>query len=169
MRAAIALASFAALLDCAAAPIRKAEPTRGPDPGHTADRTATRPAVPYRALVERSAQRHDVDPRLILGLIEVESNFNPKARSKSGARGLMQLMPETGRRFGARDFEDPAQNIEAGTGYVRYLFDLFGGDVDRVIAGYNVGEMAVFRAGGVPQTPAVRAFVGAVKAASRKY
>jgi soluble lytic murein transglycosylase-like protein len=154
--AAIALAALAALLACAAAPVRKAAPLESRH-------------APYRALVERSARKHDLDPRLILGLIEVESNFDPKARSRSGACGLMQLMPETGRRFGARKFDDPAQNIEAGTSYVRYLVDLFGGDVDRAIAGYNVGEMAVFRAGGVPQTPAVLRFVGAVKAAAQRY
>lgn len=156
LRAVIALAAFAALLACAAAPVRK--------PGPPQSRQ-----TPYRALVERSARTHHLDPGLILGLIEVESNFDPKARSRSGARGLMQLMPETGRRFGARDFDDPAQNIEAGTSYIRYLVDLFGGDVDRAIAGYNVGEMAVFRAHGVPQTPAVLRFVGAVKAAARRY
>ena len=126
-------------------------------------------AQPYLRKVRRSAARYGVDPRLILGVIQVESNFNPKARSASGARGLMQLMPETARRFGARRIDDPAENIDAGARYLRYLLDLFGGDVDRALAGYNAGEMTVFRVGAVPDSPGVRNFVRDVKACGRQF
>ncbi len=137
-------------------------PIRASGPGYRA-------AEPYLALVRRTAARHGVDPRLILGVITVESNFDPKARSRSGARGLMQLLPETGRRYGARVLDDPAQNIDAGTGYLRYLLDLFGGDIDRALAGYNAGEMTVVNAGGVPDAPAVRKFIRDVKASGSRF
>ncbi len=126
-------------------------------------------AEPFLGDVERSAERHGVDARLILGVIRVESNFDPKARSKSGARGLMQLLPETGRRFGARALDDPAQNIDAGTRYLRYLLDLFHGDIDQALAGYNAGEMSVVRAGGVPASPGVREFIRSVRAACAEF
>ncbi len=128
-----------------------------------------RRAEPYLAVVRQSAERYGVEPRLILGVIRVESNFEPKARSSSGARGLMQLLPETGRRFGARSLDDPAQNVDAGTHYLRYLLELFRGDVDRALAGYTAGEMSVVRAGGVPKTAAVRNFIQAVRDASGEF
>ncbi len=128
-----------------------------------------RRAEPYLPVVQRSAERYGVEPRLILGVIRVESNFEPKARSSSGARGLMQLLPETGRRFGARSLDDPAQNVDAGTRYLRYLLELFRGDVDRALAGYTAGEMSVVRAGGVPRTASVKSFIRAVKDASGEF
>jgi soluble lytic murein transglycosylase-like protein len=126
-------------------------------------------ARPFLRFVLKSAKRNRLDPRLVLGVIQVESNFDPRARSRSGARGLMQLMPGTASRFGDLDPTDPRQNIEAGSRYLRYLLDLFGGDVDRALAGYNAGEMAVFSEGGSPLSPAVREFVRDVKAASRQF
>jgi len=126
-------------------------------------------ARPYLRFVMKSARRNGVDPRLILGVIQVESNFDAAARSRSGARGLMQLMPGTASRFGARNPGDPRQNVEAGARYLRYLLDLFGGDVERALAGYNAGEMAVFNAGGHPLSPSVREFVRDVLAASRQF
>ncbi len=149
-----------------------AEPAPRNPPGAPSLRT-TGPdfqrAEPFLGHVRRSAERYAVDPRLILGVIRVESNFNPRARSVSGARGLMQLLPETARRFGARSIDDPAQNIDAGTHYLRYLLDLFRGDVDRALAGYNAGEMSVVRAGGVPPAAGVRRFVRDVKASARQF
>ena len=109
------------------------------------------------------ATKHDVDPRLVLAVIKAESNFNPRARSKSGARGLMQLMPATARRFGARSIDDPAQNIDAGTKYLRYLLVLFEGDVDRALAGYVAGEMTVVKQGGVPHVKGVETYIRRVR------
>jgi Transglycosylase SLT domain len=126
-------------------------------------------ARPYLRLVSESSQRHEVDPRLILGVIKVESNFNPQAMSPSGAVGLMQLMPGTAARFGCTAAADPAQNIDAGTAYLRYLLELFHGDVDRALAAYNTGEMTVVKQGGVPGSPALRQFVDSVKGYARRF
>lgn len=98
-------------------------------------------------LVTRSAQRNGVDQRLIYAVMRQESSFNPRATSYKGARGLMQLMPATASRFGVTDIYDPAQNIEGGTRYLRFLLDTFNGDVELALAGYNAGEHAVYRYG----------------------
>jgi soluble lytic murein transglycosylase-like protein len=120
-------------------------------------------ARPFLGFVLESSERNGVDPRLILAVIRAESNFDPGARSSSGARGLMQLMPGTAKRFGAKSIGDPAQNIEAGTRYLRYLLELFKGDVDRTLGAYIAGEMAVVRSGGVPPTKGVQAYVRKVR------
>ncbi len=116
-------------------------------------------AKPFLPDVKRCAERYSVDPRLILAVIKVESDFNPMARSSSGARGLMQLLPTTAARFGAHSVEDPAENIEAGTQYLRYLLDLFKNDVDKALAAYNAGEMTVVKTGGVPARPDILQFL----------
>jgi soluble lytic murein transglycosylase-like protein len=76
-----------------------------------------------------------------------ESTFKPRAMSYKGARGLMQLMPGTAQRFGVSNIWDPRQNIEGGTRYMRFLLDLFEGDVNLALAGYNAGEGAVMKYG----------------------
>jgi len=100
-------------------------------------------------IVESSA-RHGVDPVLIYSIMHRESAFKKLAVSYKGARGLMQLMPATAARFGVRNIFDPAQNIEAGTRYMRFLLNRFGGDVGLALAGYNAGEGAVDKYRGVP-------------------
>lgn len=99
------------------------------------------------ALIRSAAARHGLDPRLMLAVMRQESSFNMRAVSPKGARGLMQLMPATARRFGVRDIFDPAQNIEGGAQYLRFLLDTFNGDVELALAGYNAGENAVARYG----------------------
>ncbi|HEY6331548.1 MAG TPA: lytic transglycosylase domain-containing protein [Blastocatellia bacterium] len=101
----------------------------------------------YDRMVTESAVRNDVDPNLILAVMNQESGFNPHARSYKGACGLMQLMPDTARRFGVVNIYDPAQNIEGGAKYLRFLLDKFNGDVKLTLAGYNAGEGAVVEAG----------------------
>ena len=123
----------------------------------------------YLAYVKRSADKHDIDPRLILALIKVESNFEERTRSSRGARGLMQLMPKTAEKFGAKSVDDPEENIEAGTRYLKYLIDLFRGDLDRALAAYNSGEMTVVKAGGVPRNAGIRRFVRDVRAYYQKF
>ncbi|MCW5968226.1 MAG: lytic transglycosylase domain-containing protein [Blastocatellales bacterium] len=98
-------------------------------------------------LIARNAARHGVDPMLIYYVMREESGFNRRAVSRAGARGLMQLMPDTARRFGVRDIHDPAQNIEAGTKYLKTLLGLFDGDVKLALAAYNAGEGTVLRYG----------------------
>ena len=83
-------------------------------------------------------------------VIQVESDFNPNCVSHKGARGLMQLMPATARRFGVTKLHDPEQNIHGGVRYLAYLLDLFNEDLPRVLAGYNAGENAVLKYGGIP-------------------
>ena len=83
-------------------------------------------------------------------VIQVESNYNPKAVSRKGALGLMQLIPSTARRYGVSDPFDPQQNIEGGVRHLRDLLDIFEGDLNLALAGYNAGVNAVSRYGGIP-------------------
>jgi soluble lytic murein transglycosylase-like protein len=103
-----------------------------------------------RALAIAAAQRHGLDPNLVLAVVGVESGFQPDAVSHKGARGLMQLMPGTARDMGVTDVFDPAQNLDGGTRYLRMLVALYGGDLGRALAAYNAGPGAVKRHGGVP-------------------
>ncbi len=111
------------------------------------------PNTPYSDLIYKAARRHAVNPHVVAAVMEAESDFQPKAKSRAGACGLMQLLPETARRFGLmrkRDLFNPAKNIEAGVRYIGWLTERFGGDLARVVAAYNAGEGAVDRFGGVP-------------------
>ena len=92
-----------------------------------------------------SSNRHGVDPLLIYSIMHRESSFKKFALSNKGARGLMQLMPATAARLGVRDIFDPQQNIEGGVKYMRFLLNLFDGDVRLALAGYNAGEGAVLK------------------------
>jgi soluble lytic murein transglycosylase-like protein len=98
-------------------------------------------------LIRVNGDRFGIDPYLVFLVIEKESRFHPRALSPKGAMGLMQLMPGTARRLGVRRPFDPAENIRAGTQYMRELMDMFGGKVDLVLASYNAGEGAVLKYG----------------------
>jgi len=102
------------------------------------------------ALIVAAGARNGVDPVLLYAIMHRESSFHTGAVSPKGARGLMQLMPGTAARFGVRNIFDPAQNIEGGARYVRFLLDYFNGDVRLALAGYNAGEGAVNKYGGIP-------------------
>ncbi len=104
---------------------------------------------PYHGAVQAAAGRFRLDPALIHAVIEVESKYNPNAVSGKGAIGLMQVMPETGRRYGVRALElrVPEKNIATGAQYLADLLRLFRGDVALALAGYNAGERAVARYG----------------------
>lgn len=97
--------------------------------------------------IVESAKRNSVDPLLIYSIMHQESSFKPRAMSHKGARGLMQLMPGTAARFGVTNIWNPKQNIEGGVRYMRFLLDLFAGDVKLALAGYNAGEGAVIKYG----------------------
>jgi hypothetical protein len=99
------------------------------------------------SFIVESGQRNSVDPLLIYSIMHQESSFKPRALSPKGARGLMQLMPPTAARFGVKNIFDPKQNIEGSARYVRFLLDLFSGDVKLALAGYNAGEGAVIKYG----------------------
>ncbi len=111
------------------------------------------------ALVDEIAQASGVDPFLARAIIQAESAFNYKARSRVGALGLMQLMPATAERFGVLDPFDPRQNIMGGTKYLRWLLDYFKGDLTKTIAAYNACEGAVTRHNGIPPFQETRAYV----------
>ena len=94
-----------------------------------------------------AAAETKVDAGLIKAVISVESGYNPLARSPKGATGLMQLMPETARRYGVKDIRDPRENIHGGARYLRDLMAMFGNDLHLVLAAYNAGEEAVMKYG----------------------
>jgi soluble lytic murein transglycosylase-like protein len=98
-------------------------------------------------IIVEAGARNGVDPVLLYATMHQESSFKPLAISPKGARGLMQLMPATAARFGVKDIFDPRQNIEGGARYIRFLLDIFGGDVQLALAGYNAGEGAVLKFG----------------------
>ena len=113
---------------------------------------ATRPAATtgrerFDDLVLEHASRQALRPELVRAVIQVESGFNPAARSPKGAMGLMQLMPATARELGVRDAYDPSENIRGGTLYLRRLLDRYSGDEELALAAYNAGEGAVERYG----------------------
>lgn len=114
----------------------------------------------YAGIVETAARTYGVDKALVHAVISAESGYNPQAVSRTGARGLMQLMPETARRYGVRDSMDPAQNIYGGVRYLHDLLTMFKGDLRLVIAAYNAGENAVVRYGlHVPPYPETLGYV----------
>jgi soluble lytic murein transglycosylase-like protein len=99
----------------------------------------------YSKLIEDVCIRHGVDDDIVKAVIQVESNYNPKAVSPKGARGLMQLMPATAIRYGVQNIDDPWDNINGGVLYLKDLFQLFNSDLRLVLAAYNAGEKAVQR------------------------
>jgi soluble lytic murein transglycosylase-like protein len=112
---------------------------------------AAQPPSGIDEAVERIAARHALPAELLHSVIKVESNYNPYAVSPKGAQGLMQLIPDTARRFGVTNAFNPLENIEGGARYLRYLLDLYGEkNWPLVLAAYNAGEAAVARYGGVP-------------------
>lgn len=101
------------------------------------------------AIIEQAASKHNVDPLLIHSVIQVESGYNPYARSPKGAQGLMQLIPSTAQRLGVKNVWDPKENIEAGVRYLKMLQQQFQDD-RLALAAYNAGEAAVARWGWIP-------------------
>lgn len=113
--------------------------------------------------IEDAAALHQLNPNLVKAVIRAESAFDQWAVSSKGAQGLMQLMPGTARRFGVSDPFNARQNIFAGTQYLRLLLDMFGGDVSLALAGYNAGENAVRRYGGIPPYKETRNYVRKIR------
>ncbi len=128
-----------------------------------------RPSTPAeRRAVERLvagiAPKYRIDPALVLAIIAVESDFQRDAVSPKNALGLMQLMPETAERFGVRNPFDAEENIAGGVRYLHWLLGYFEGRVPLVLAGYNAGEGAVERYGGVPPFPEMRDYISRIRA-----
>ncbi|HSM14076.1 MAG TPA: lytic transglycosylase domain-containing protein [Thermoanaerobaculia bacterium] len=120
-----------------------------------------RPESPWGEVLYEAARRHGLNPALLEAVARAESAFDPRAVSPRGARGLMQLMPATGSRFGVspRELFDPEKNVDAGARYLAWLADRFDDDLPRVLAGYNAGEGTVDRFGGVPPYRETRDYV----------
>ena len=102
------------------------------------------------SMIEETSNKYGVDSKLIKALVQQESGFNPNAKSKAGALGLMQLMPSTAQGLGVNNPMDPKQNIEGGVKYVKSLMDRFHGNVILALAAYNAGPNAVKKYDGVP-------------------
>jgi hypothetical protein len=124
----------------AAAPAPQPAPSRGALLRDTA----------YAGLITAAAEAHGVDPILVQALIQVESNYKPRARSSKGAMGLMQLMPSTVREYNVRNAYDPKANINAGVQKLKALLELWEGNIGLALASYNAGEGAVMKFNGIP-------------------
>jgi soluble lytic murein transglycosylase-like protein len=134
----------------ASAPVPLAAASAGPDPALLAGR-------PFAALIASAAAAHGVDVRLVHAVIEAESNYQPHARSRTGAKGLMQLMPATARRYAVENPYDPRTNIDAGVRHLKDLLSRF--DLRLALAAYNAGEGAVRAYGGLPPFAETRSYV----------
>ena len=124
--------------------------------------TPNQPAADHPTLdqmVNTVAARYNVDPQLVRAVIGAESNWDPRAVSRTGAQGLMQLVPTTARELGVSNAFDPQQNLEGGVRYLKTLLARYGGDLDKALAAYNAGPGAVDRAGGVPRIAETQHYV----------
>lgn len=101
----------------------------------------------FSPLIESASRTHGVDVALVHAVISAESGYNPAALSRAGARGLMQLMPDTAKRYGVQNILDPMENINGGVRYLRDLLAMFNGNLELAVAAYNAGENAVIRNG----------------------
>lgn len=123
----------------------------------------------FREQIARVGSRHGVDPDLLRAVVHAESNFNRMAKSRAGAEGLMQLMPETQRTFGISDPYNVNQNLEAGTRLLKSLLLKYGHDITVAAAAYNAGEAAVQRYQGVPPYEETRNYVRRVTQLYARY
>ena len=118
---------------------------------------ATQAVGPYGAIIDRVATEQGVSPQLVRAVIKVESAYQERARSRKGAMGLMQLMPDTARQYAVSDPYEPESNIEGGIKYLKSLLDRY--ELKLALAAYNAGEAAVRRFGGVPPYPETQKYV----------
>jgi soluble lytic murein transglycosylase-like protein len=119
-------------------------------------------STPFGEIIAAVSEAHGVDPLLVRAVIQVESNYRPRARSRKGAMGLMQLMPSTAREYKVRNPFDPRANIEAGIRHLKGLIDRFG--VELALAAYNAGEGAVLKFNGIPPYRETRTYVSKILA-----
>jgi soluble lytic murein transglycosylase-like protein len=115
---------------------------------------------PFSALIDTVSIKHGVSPALVHAVVQAESNYRPRAKSRVGARGLMQVMPKTAAEFGVRNLYDPLGNLEAGVQYLKFLLGRF--ELPLAIAAYNAGPEAVRKYGGVPPFAETQSYVAKV-------
>jgi soluble lytic murein transglycosylase-like protein len=132
------------------ATLAKAQWRAKPVSGRSSAAPPTVGAVPYRGEIATAAAKYGLDPALLAGLVKQESNFNPHAQSKVGAKGLTQLMDQTARGLGVTDAFDPGQSLDAGAKFLGGLLKQFHGNESLALAAYNAGPAAVKKYGGVP-------------------
>jgi len=120
------------------------------------------PEITIDAHIKEVAARHGVRADLVAAVIEAESDYNPRAVSRRGARGLMQLMPKTAASLGVNDPFDPKANIEAGVKHLRAMMDRFDNNIPLALAAYNAGEVAVIKYRGIPPYRETRAYVNRI-------
>lgn len=160
-------------MTCARTIVARIEPDEVayPEPARaSADESAAPGAIvpaplvvrPFAELISVVSASNGIDPRLVHAIVEVESNYQPRARSRKGAKGLMQLMPATARQYAVRDPYDPKTNLEAGVRHLKDLLSRF--DVALALAAYNAGEAVVRRYGGIPPFAETRSYVRQVMA-----
>lgn len=125
--------------------------------------------VPFGSLIYSEAKKNDLAPELVAAVVQTESAWRPTAKSGVGASGLMQLMPKTGKWMGAKNLMNPAENVKAGTKYLKYLNERFDGDPTMVLAAYNAGEGNVKRYGGVPPFRETKNYVVKVATAQKEF
>ena len=113
----------------------------------------------FQPIVLKAANRHKVEPAMVMAIIMAESSYNPKAISKKGAKGLMQLMPTTARSLGVKDIFNPEHNINAGVRYFKKLLNRFDGDVELALAAYNAGSRKVREHRGIPPFRATKYYI----------
>ena len=131
-------------------------------------RSHSNPAV-YDPLIHEYSRKYGVDSALVKAIVKAESDFDPYAVSAKGARGLMQLMPDTAHKLNVLNPFDPRENIEGGVRYVRYLLDRFGDDMDLCVAAYNAGETTVYEKGGIPAYAETLNYVAKVRQFYQEY
>jgi hypothetical protein len=131
-------------------PVPAQTPTSSPRTVSTGPVTSANIPSSYLEIIDDACSRHGVDPSLVHALVKVESDFNPLALSSKGAMGLMQLMPETALTMNVKDSFNPAENIDGGVKYLRYLIDRYEGNLSLALAAYNSGETAVKKWGTIP-------------------
>jgi hypothetical protein len=159
---------------CEASIIARIEPDEVPYPEPQEEAVGEQPSTPsltplrletnsrFDPIIQRVAKEQGVDVALVRAVIQVESGYEPRARSPKGAMGLMQVMPATARQYGVRNPYDPAANIEAGSKYLKSLLDRL--PLKLALAAYNAGEAAVQRFRGIPPYPETEKYVSAILA-----
>ena len=163
-RMAVTLKSVARIVDDEIPKVVPPTPEPPPTFDLTFDPTAPVPDVPYGDLIHGAAERHGLNPALLVAVVRAESAFDAQAVSHKGAQGLMQLMPATAERFGLTGTQvfDAAKNIDAGARYLSWLSRRFDGELSHVLAGYNAGEGTVDRYGGVPPYRETRGYLSKI-------
>ncbi len=140
----------------------------GPGPLWTPQRDPTR-YTRFDEWIRQAASLYQIPEQLVRAVIKVESDYEPRATSSAGARGLMQLMPETADRLQVKDINDPRENIFGGVRYLRILANTFNGDLELTVAAYNAGEESVMKYGGIPPYAETRNYVVKVTKFYRRY